>query len=326
MVPHRLACLAALGAWLAAGPAKAEPPGATLTAWGKHGGNKWSVCAERVLEAQRALPTFTDRAQSLGAEHTWAQRAEECPHAVPVLVIAARKESLHLVRLPDALDAGVSLDEAREELERSRERALAWFDEAEAEARRRGEATPPQLDFWRARVAMSLGRLDLARAATARARARGDVSEVQMRRFEALLALYGGDLEMAQVAAREAYVRAPLQSRDNRNADERLLASVVYALVLDRAGDDEGSRRLLYRAHANDRSALILQRLETYLPLHERVYFLALRSSLGGDSDRKIAVKLFRAYAQMEAVEAPERRLAERHIARLEQKPGRLGG
>lgn len=304
-----------------------QPRGATLTAWGKHGGRKWSVCNERVIEAERALPSFNDQAQHLGREHAWAQRAQACPHAIAVLELAARKESLHLVRLPDGLDAETPLEGVRKELGESRERALGWLREAEREAARRDAPVPPQLDYWRARVHLSLGQVEAAAQALARAEARADVPEAKRLRLRALIELYSGDLDAATRTAARAYREAKDRDANGRSLPDPTLAAAIYAVVLDRAGDDEGAKRLLRLAdRSGDRGSLSLQRLETFMPLSERVYFRALWMSSVRSNDASLAIRYFKAYMAQPDVPEPERKLAARHVERLEKRPGRLGG
>ena len=301
------------------------PDGATLTIWGMVGGRKWGVCAELAARAERDLVSFSDDARTLQAEHPWIRRAESCPHSAPILESGARTELTHLPRFAadyggmEKLSEGIEVAKVEKELVESRERALAWLDEAAKERARRGEAPPFELAYWRARALIALARFDEAREALDEAWAAKQSSRAKLERLDALLSLYRGDSERAlQMAHRALHDGA----REN-TAD----AALVYALVLDRAGDPEGaSRMMLFAARYGSKARGSLDRLQTMVPMYERLYLIALNRALADGMDARLAIQSFQAYLACPEPLEPERRLAERHVERLRSKPGRLGG
>jgi len=283
------------------------------------GGRKWGVCAELAARAERDLLSFSDDARTLQADHPWTRRAESCPHSAPILESGARTELTHLPRFEGDSEADANIEELDAELRESRERALRWFEEAAKERARRDEAPPFQYDYWRARALMGLARFDEAREALDEAWARRETARAELERLDALLSIFMGESERALQMAHRA-----LHDGVRENTAD---AALVYALVLDRTGDPEGAARMtLFASRYGTKARGSLDRLQTMLPMYERLYLLALNRARSDTLDAGLAIRSFRAYLARPEPEAPERRLAERHIERLRAKPGRLGG
>ena len=294
---------------------EAKKGGATLTVWGKVGGRKWSVCAERSAEAKRALSSFSD-APRKRSEHAWAGRARACPNSIEVLQVAARKEAVQHFALPDGLAKDTDFTELRESLTKSRARAAQWLLDARAEAQRQGKPAPYATGYWLARVELSRGNLLAAQGYLDEARQEGAMSISDLHQLAALIALFRGELQGAHLEARLGLRNAP--------ANDQSGARYIYALVLDRLGDDEGADRLFVSARSA--GSPDAEGIDTMLPLHERLYFRGRLRMAQRGFDERGAIAFFRAYLAQPEVQAPERQLAQGHIDRLSRVPGRLGG
>lgn len=325
-VPSLIACLGALNLAISTPAPKAsdgqEDPGdtsvkagATLTVWGKVGGRKWSVCAERGAEASRALASFSD-APRKQSEHAWAGRARACPNSIDVLQVAARKEAVQHFAFPDAITKDTDFTELRAALTKSRVRAAQWLLDARAEAERQGKPAPYASGYWLARIELSRGRLVRAEGYLQEATLEGAMSLADLHQLGALISLYRGDLPEAQRRARLGLRNAPM--------NDQTPALYIYALVLDRLGDDEGADRLFVSARRS--GSPDAEAIDTMLPLHERLYFRGRLRMAQRGFDERLAIAFFRAYAIQPEVREAERRLAESHIDRLSRIPGRLGG
>jgi hypothetical protein len=298
-----------------AGGDAVEKGGATLTVWGKVGGRKWSVCAERSAEARRALSSFSDAARKQ-SEHAWAGRARACPNSIEVLQVAARKEAVQHFPLPDAVGADTDFKELKESLAKSGERAATWLHDARAEAARQGKPAPYASGYWLARVELARGNLADAEKFLQEAGRESAMSQSDLLQLGALISLLRGDLVGAERRARLGLRNAPLNDRSS--------ASYVYALVLDRLGDDEGAERLFVAGRSSGTPDA--EMMDTMLPLHERLYFRGRLRMAQGGYDERGAIAFFKAYLAQPEVRDPERRLAQAHIDRLSRIPGRLGG
>ena len=289
--------------------------GATLTAWGKVGGRKWSVCAERSAEAERALRSFSDSPRRQ-AQHAWTGRARACPNSIEVLSVAARKEAVQHFDLPDDVNKDTDFSEMRKELGESQARAADWLLAARAEAERQGKAPPSQSAYWLARVELARSDYDAAARYLKEARLEAAISEAELDQLEALVALFRGDMRHALAHARLGLRNAPLNDKAG--------ARFIYALVLDRVGDDEGADRLFVQARSSGSTEA--EMMDTLLPLHERLYFRARLRMAQRGYDERGAISFFRAYLEQPEVGEAQRALARAHIERLSRIPGRLGG
>jgi tetratricopeptide (TPR) repeat protein len=186
--------------------------------------------------------------------------------------------------------------------------------------------------FIEGKIHLASGDFASARTAFTHSLRLGEFSPARIRRLLALALLFDGDLEGAVATAH----RARLDSVQGPN--DVALAHYVWAIVLDRAGDPQAARVALERAFADDRrpgpdfgGSFVDARdptselaLATVLPVHEAFYFAGIVAARRGDTLG--AKRWFRAYLARPEPEAPERRLAERHLAELEDLPTRIGG
>jgi tetratricopeptide (TPR) repeat protein len=200
----------------------------------------------------------------------------------------------------------------------SRLRALARFRAAGREAARQGRALPREHHYWRARALLGLGRLDAAQAALQTAEHGRSARRWKLGTLSAMVAVARGDLQEALELSHRAIVDSPRSARAR--------AYLVYALALDRSEDSQGTRDAMALFHKGRGSSDERNDVESMLPLHERLYLRGLIAATrpGGDAGR--ARRYFEAYLRQPEPEAPERRLAERHVERLRDIPARIGG
>jgi tetratricopeptide (TPR) repeat protein len=288
---------------------------ATKTVWAQAGSRSWSGCSSMASEAAKQLWGYNEDVNNFRENHHWAIRASECPNAPEVLAMAARSELLRRFDLPEALDEGSDLTLIETGVIESRDHALAWIEAAVAEQQRRRDKRGLGLEYWRGRALLSTGDLVGARTALRRSLARASVEGWKLRRLLALTELYAGDLDAALDLAKRAFIDAP----DN----DRIASYYVLALVLDRAGDQDGARRRMQTALDRDEGS-ILRALETAMPLHERLYARAYAKTVRSETSG--ALRVWNAYLARPEPEDPERRLAERHQAALRPLPSNLGG
>ena len=288
---------------------------ATATVWAQAGSRSWTGCSSIASEAGKQLWNYVEEANAYRENHHWSIQAGECPNAPEVLTLAVRSELLRRFDLPNALSGETELSELEVGLAESRDRALAWIDDAELELQRRRDKRSLGLEYWRGRALLSLGDLPGAEAAFERALASHSVEGWKLRRMLALTALYAGDIERALVLGERADIDAP--------STDKVVSYYVLALILDRAGDSAGAARRMKFARDRDEGSQ-LRALETALPVHERLYLRAYAQTVREDESG--ALRLWAAYLARPEPEAPERRLAERHQAALQPLPRNLGG
>jgi tetratricopeptide (TPR) repeat protein len=300
--------------------AKAPLVEATATIWAQAGSRSWTGCSKVAEEAGKQLLGYGEEINNFRENHHWAIQAGECPNAPEVLTMAARAELLRRFDLPEGLDDKTDLTLIESELATSRERALAWIENAETELHRRRAKLPLGLDYWRARALLSTGDIAGAKTSLKRGLREASVEGWKLRRLLALAELFSGDLEAALEQATRASIDAPAGASD----PNQLLAMYVLALVLDRAGDTAGAERHMKQALDYDGDGTQMRALESALPTHERLYLRAYSRTVRRDSAG--ALRLWDAYLARPQPETPERRLAERHRSSLEPLPSNLGG
>lgn len=305
----------------------ARPPGvqgereipvveATATVWAQAGSRSWTGCSTIASEAENQLWTYSEQANGYRETHHWGIQAGECPNAPEVLTLAVRSELLRRFDLPAELDETTDLSEFETELALSRDRALAWIDDAEAELMRRRDPRTLGLEYWRGRALLSLGDIDGGLAAFERAMRARSVEGWKLRGMLALAELYAGNLDPALELAHRTLVDAP--------RTDNVIAYYILALVLDRAGDTAGAAQRMQHARDRDGDGSQMRTLETALPIHERLYLRAYAQTMR--KDESSALRLWAAYLARPEPEDPERRLAERHQLSLRPLPRNLGG
>jgi hypothetical protein len=291
------------GTLLLAPPDPSAGAEATHPVWA--GGRPWTACREREQQAEVILKRVSTRTEEpSSSEAPWSAAARECPNAPAVLVLAAMRELLNIPPLPPQGDLVAALPELAEAHRSSRLQARKWLVRAQVEARRRGEAPPLMTHYFVAYAALGLGEADVARAALIEAERRGEVEPWRTERLSAVAALLAGDLKRALTLAYRARELAP--------AGERQTSVHVMALVYDRAGAPEAAQRELSALRQQDGERLAI---DTLLPLHERLYLLALDQQ--ARKNLNIALRLWEAYLACPEPEAPERELATRRQAEL---------
>ncbi len=289
---------------------------ATATVWAQAGSRSWTGCSKVATEAGKQLSGYGEEVNNFGENHHWAIQAGECPNAPEVLTMAARAELLRRFDLPEGLDDETDLSSIESGIAKSRARAIAWIDAAQAELRRRRDKRGLGLEYWRGRALLSTNDIEGAEQALQRGVREGAVEGWKLRRLLALADLYAGDLDAALVQANRASIDAPY--------NDRLVSYYVLALVLDRAGDPAGAARRMKAALDVDGGGSHMRALESALPTHERLYLRAYAKTVRREGAG--ALRLWDAYLARAEPEAPERRLAERHRSALEPLPSNLGG
>jgi tetratricopeptide (TPR) repeat protein len=230
--------------------------------------------------------------------------------------MAARVELLRQLALPEGIDESTDLSLLESALADSRDQALAWVDDAQAELFRRRDRRDYGLEYWRGRALLSTGDYPGARKAFRRAERTASIEGWKLRRLMALTELYAGELDAALELAARSLIDAP--------QSDRLMSEYVLALVLDRAGDPAGAQRRMIQALNRDGDRNQMRTLEAAMPIHERLYMRAYARTARKDSTS--ALRLWAAYLARPEPEEPERRLAERHQSALKPLPRNLGG
>lgn len=292
-------------------PGTWDPDEGPLTVWARSGSRSINDCVGNADRARNELAKSGDAA--MGKESTWRVRAGRCPSSPAILRMAALTTVARELPLPKLDDAEkTDWKELDEKLTSSREQALAWLDDADREARRRGDPPAPNVGYVRAQALLALGRTAEAKRSARRALERGDVEPWRAHRLLALCAMIEGDLPTALAAARRAVVGGGDRGKQ--------LSEHIYALVLDRAGDTSAARRLL-RKYRTQNFTVAPALLSAMLPTHERLFFRALESQLNGQGGRAETLRLWKAYLERPEPHEAERKLAERHRAELGPPP-----
>lgn len=301
-------------------PVQAPPP----TPWASAGARGWRMCQE--AERQARLARSNDAARgSDGDQAMWRRRAEQCPHAVEVLMVAARGEIVEATSVLNRIDGDTGFAEVAlpteavqkvvDEHRAQVEQALAWLDAAIAEAERRGARPPREARYYRAYALTALGRVGEARAAITSAVETGDVERYRSERMAALVELQAGNLE-------RALERAQRGVHDAR-PDDQPISRYIRALVLDRAGASAAAQAELVTLRREASPALRLA-MESVLPIHERLFLRGL-DHLANQED-SAALRFLQAYLDRPEPEEPERVLARRHLQELTPAPAPVGG
>lgn len=301
-------------------PAEAPPP----TPWALAGARGWRLCQE--AERQARAHRHDDGARSTGDDQgLWRRRAEQCPHAVEVLMAAAQGEigdagdafaALETDGVGESQLEGAALQTAVERHRAQVERALAWVEAAIAEAERRGDRPPREARYYRAYALTALGRVPQARQALAEVLEAGDVERWRAERMAALVEVQAGDVALALQRAQRGVVDAP--------PEDRLISRYIRALVLDRAGASAAAFGELQALRRESGAPTVRAVMETVLPIHERLFLRGL-DHLAND-ERSPALRYLQAYLERPEPEEPERVLARRHLDELTPTPAPVGG
>ncbi|MCA9717376.1 MAG: hypothetical protein KC468_22060 [Myxococcales bacterium] len=315
------------GAMLA--PAEGEPPELTPserilgrdwdpkpppppTIWGLAGAGSWTACEAVDRDARAQLPVAKSTRErsarvAIKIRTTWIGRADACPHAPSVLVLAAHYELTRPRPMPTYSAPDEEFDALAKELRADHTHVRARLRAALAEARRRREPPPPMTYLLMAQLEVAAGDPEAAHEALASAWHHGQVDLRQLELVAGVQALLAGQLERSlQLANR---VRARSQGGQLR------AAGYLLALSYDRAGAPEVAQRIL--------QSLRTQRLgggesiiEVLLPMHERLYLTALEHRASGNIADSL--RFFAVYLARPEPEAPDRKTAERHVRELQ--------
>lgn len=283
------------------------------------GARGWRLCQEAERRAVAYRSGEGPRGGS-GDDPIWQRYAEQCPHAVEVLVAAGQSEILAAADLFRELELGDESEGATAALAVQRivrqhrerlDRALGWLEASIAESGRRGQRPPPQARYYRAYALTALGRLPQARQAIEDVIEEGDVERWRSERMAALVELFAGDIDEALRRAHRGVYDAP--------AEDRVISRFIRALVLDRAGASAVARAELRAVQRQSGADILRGAMESVLPFHERLFFRALYSqALDLPSP---ALRFWQAYLERPEPEAPERVLAQRHLDELTPPP-----
>ncbi|MCA9710239.1 MAG: hypothetical protein KDK70_30650 [Myxococcales bacterium] len=304
-------------------PAEAPPP----TPWALAGARGWRLCQEAERRAASSLGRDAPRDGGSGDELLWQRHAQQCPHAVHVLVAAGQNEIVEAsdlfreIDMGDELDTTASAEAVQQVVEQHHARlevALGWLDAAIAESERQGQRPPYQAHYYRAYALTALGRVPQAREAIRTTIERGDVERWRSERMAALVELFAGDTDQALRRADRGVYDAP--------AEERLISRLMRALVLDRAGASAEAQAELRALQRQPGTSMAQGQgtMETVLPIHERLFFRALYSQ--AIELRSPALRFWQAYLARPEPEEPERVLAQRHLDELSPPPPPAGG
>jgi tetratricopeptide (TPR) repeat protein len=304
------------GSWV---PAEAPPP----TPWARAGARGWRLCQEAERQARAFRSDEGPRGD--GDQAMWRRRAQQCPHAVELLTLAARGEILEAAGLFTQIEGNAGYVEVEmgkaavqavvEQHREKVEQALHWLDVAIAEAGRRGHRPPREARYYRAYALTALGRVREAREALAEVIEVGDAERYRCERMAALVEMQAGDVGAALKRAQRGVVDA--------KSGDRPISRYIRALVLDRAGASAAAHAELV-ALRREGSPFARSAMESVLPVHERLFLRGL-DHLANDED-SAALRFLEAYLDRSEPEEPERVLARRHLAELTPGPAPVGG
>jgi hypothetical protein len=286
-------------------PRPPEPP----TAWAQAGSRPWGQCRDLERGAERILAQAPAVTGERGPPSPWPDRAKLCPGSPAVLVAAAQAELVQAPEFPPLSELAAQVEALGEAQRTSRKRAARWLAAARTEASRRGEAPPPWTWYLTGWAALGLGEAERAREALLQAEARGEAPPWWIDRLLALTSLLQGDLTRALELAHRARELGPARDRE--------MSTLILALVYDRAGAPEAAMRELAAQQSGYRSPPA-GLLDTYLPLHERLYVAALEQMVARQTGN--VNWLLKAYLACPEPAAPERKLVQRRIDELRPK------
>jgi tetratricopeptide (TPR) repeat protein len=288
-------------------PAPAPPP----TVWARAGARGWTLC-EDVERQASILQTADGRGPSDDA--MWANRAQQCPHVPPALVLAAQ----YVLGETGPLEPEIGdLQRVFVAHRKRTRRALGWIEAAIAESNRRAETPPLHTRYYRAYALVALGRYDEAAAALRSVVETGDVERWRADRMRAVVEVMRGNLDLAHRLAHRGTVDAP-------SGQDKLISRYMEAYVIDRVGAPAEAeaelRRLRREAGSTSAAALVL----TVLPMHERLYLRALDHQANAETSN--AMRLWDAYLSRPEPAEADKELARRHRTELEPRAAPVGG
>jgi hypothetical protein len=282
-------------------PAKPPPP----TAWARAGARPWRACDDVGRKAAAVRLGAAPRGST--NENLWRRRAAQCPGEPEVLMLAAQEQILEAASIGWLPDAEVDLDQVVERHQNRIGRAVRWLDAAILESSRRGTEAPLQAWYWRAYARAAMGDFPHAGHDLERADEVGDVERWRLERMGSVVSLLEGDLQRALRQAHLSTLDAP--------QEDKLISRHIWALVLDRAGASASAREEFRRIRHEPMHAAARQAVESFLPIHERLYLRALEHQANGE--RTNAVRLWDLYLARPEPDEPDRELARRHKAEL---------
>ncbi len=298
---------------LSLGASPAVEPSEAPNIWSASGARPWTVCQEYEAEASRRLRAGIPRGEERKLLERWRARLSTCPHLPDALVLVALLEISNPPRVDPATDFIDSLGALDVAYREQREEILRLLAKAEAEALRRNTTPPSPSRYLAAYAAIGLGDTKRARPLIDAARDAAELESWRIDRLSALLALEEGDLQTALRLAHRAQIHASTAGKP--------ASTYVLALVLDRAGSITAARGLLERLKL--RESRTLARLDTLLPLRDRLYLMALDQEARGHNAGAYA--LWQAYLERDGVEAPEREQVRRRLIELRPSVGLAG-
>lgn len=282
-------------------PATAPPP----TAWARAGARSWRACDElgkKALAARLSGPRG-----SAAVDKSWRLRMERCPGEPEVLIVAAQEQILESARAGWLPEQGARLDDVAERHQTALAEAVGWLDRALVESGRRGQEEPFEARYLRAYASLAAGDFVAARKDLRKVMERGDVERWRLERMASVVELLGGDLDTALRYALLGVIDAP--------PEDAMISRYIWALVLDRAGAPTSSTEMFRYIRRSPGYVKARQAVETFLPIHERLYLRAVEHQANGEDSN--AIRLWDAYLSRPEPEEPDRALAQRHKAEL---------
>jgi len=293
-----------LAAWIAAAPPLPDPGIAPQTAWARSGARSWTRCQQLDRDALRRLLGDDSGLDDDSKPERWRERALACPSAPALLTLAASLELAQELDISGLSDLREQLTELHQRLHESRRRAQLWLAAAATESERRQALLPPMHAYLSAYAAYGLGDAARARAQLELARRRAEVETWRLDRLDALLQLDDGELRESLRLAHRAYLHASSAGKIN--------SAQIWALVLDRAGATEAAHLTLAGHRAREGRGAGFSAL---LPLHERLYLMALDQESRGHSSG--ALTLWSAYLELREPHPADRLHVERRLLAL---------
>lgn len=232
---------------------------------------------------------------------------ERCPGEPEVLIVAAQEQILESARAGWLPEQGARVDEVAEKHQTALDEAVGWLDRALAESARRGDEEPFEARYLRAYASLAAGRFAQARTDLRKVMERGDVERWRLERMASVVELLSGDLDAALRYALLGVIDAP--------PEDAVISRYIWALVLDRAGAPTSSGEMFRYLRRSPGHVKARQAVETFLPIHERLYLRAIEHQSNGEDSN--AVRLWDAYLGRPEPEEPDRALAMRHKAEL---------
>lgn len=312
---YMMKSLFVVGAFLLADSSSHQTPASSSTIWDRIEGRAWNLCVgyeqiaskelRNFAEAKRAFMERSDRIQHL----KWQERVKECPHNSSVLLLAALHEMSQEQSLPAYSARPDKFNEFAKQQKEQRERAKTWLLTAFSSTETLTRHSPWMAYYLLAIIELASHRTEAANIALLHAQMNHELMRGEAELFASVSAFLRGESEQA--------IHLAEQAQSKLVESERYVPAVMKALAYDRAGATDATWEEFkhLRAERSDQVRKSKQWLGQLLPFHEQLYLAAL--SEAADGNKEGAIRYWQHYLEQAEPEAPERKLAERHIQEL---------